>query len=159
MNMVNTLNGRDIRELAEEFGDLNGWKRTDRDFGLKTLARKTHMTYTRVCGWLDIDRLHHIDGGAHYAFFDHPICFRSGRRAAAIVGQPYPQSASIRDHEDRLIAWLEPMGLTAYAPPKIMRAFHNPGHCAFFVVVPAGEPEPRWLASQCFQGRAAELLG
>jgi hypothetical protein len=70
------------RRLAIDFGEVRGWKLTDRQFDLMTLSRgKQHS------GARDYSGRH--QPGHHHSSFDHPYFYKRDRKAAAIVAHLY----------------------------------------------------------------------
>jgi hypothetical protein len=121
------------RSAAKAFAALNGWRWSDRQFSVKTLARGGAY-----------DHGYYYDALFVHDFFDHPVFFRELERpyrAAAIVGQPY--STELAD----AIKFAEKVGLKVFAPPNLTASWWNPGSTRFFCFT-RPRPEVRFLPDQ-----------
>jgi hypothetical protein len=118
---------------AKAFAALNGWRWTEREFLVKTLARGGAH-----------DHGYYYDALFVHDFFDHPVFFREltrPYRSAAIVGQPYnTELAAAIEFADRV-------GLKVSAPPNLTASWWNPGSTRFFCFTRPG-PEVRFLPDQ-----------
>jgi hypothetical protein len=98
--------------LAAEYGRRRGWRRTRRDFGVKTLAAGKVIN---TSGWFK-------DHGLYDStFIDHPYCYRDERRrAVATVAHLYGLK------KDATINYATQHGLVAEFPKDFL-SWYFPG--------------------------------
>jgi hypothetical protein len=105
--------------LAEEFGRLRGWRLDRVGFSLATLARN------------GVSGSQHWPEEHDHAFLDHLRFYRQGRRARAIVSQPY--NGAVR--RDAIMTWAARRGLRASFPS--FPSWWFPGETTLVVYEPA----------------------
>lgn len=114
-----------IEAAAERFGEMNGWRRTDRYFGIKDIGRQSGDP-----------------GLTDTSLFDHCLYYRADRRCAAIICQPYGPA---QDEEVHALAAAH--GLACHIPPSPKASFHYPGATRFFVFT-SREHQIVWFPEQ-----------
>jgi hypothetical protein len=126
------------REVAAQFGTLNGWKLAKKqahrpeDIGRRSAINRSW----RLLDWMD-----------------HPISYRADGRYVALVGQPYGDSnggiAHFAEDIDRCTAKLN---LRWHIPPDPLASIWYPGS-TLFIVITTPDIQPVWLPEQIALGR------
>ena len=114
------------RAAFQEFARINDWKISS-PFQPENLGRRTRRSFH-----------------SNTAIFDHCAHFRSKRRCAAIVAQPY---SDCRDEATALAARLD---IELHIPPNPRASLWAPGQAFFFVFTERGHAI-QWLPEQMVQ--------
>ena len=115
-----------IEAAAVRFGELNGWRRTEKPFRVNDIGRQSGDCPNDI----------------GTAIFDHCIWYRGNRRCAAIVAQPYPHATYAQ-----ALAIAARYGVACHAPPRVFASFHFPAATKFFVFT-GSDHRIVWLPEQ-----------